>query len=99
MRRILSLPIIFAALVCLLASPSPAQQSGSAPPPTLISGVIQSFSANTLDVKPAASPAIWVMIPDNLHVDRNALKPGAEVSVEAHWADYCYIATQVTIKK
>jgi hypothetical protein len=86
------------ALVGLLANPSWAQ-SGTAAAPVQISGVVQSFSGNTLDVKPAATPAVWVMIPNDLHVDRGALKAGADVLVEAYWADVCYIATQVTLRK
>jgi hypothetical protein len=27
------------------------------------------------------------------------LKPDAKVSVEAYWADVCYVATQVTVQK
>jgi len=34
-----------------------------------------------------------------LHVDRAALKPGAQVSAEARWDGLVYIATDVTIKK
>ena len=98
MQRNSSLLIVLVALVGLLANPSWAQ-SGSAAAKVQLSGVVQSFSGNTLDLKPAATPAVWVMIPNDLHVDRSALKAGAEVSVEAYWADVCYIATQVTIRK
>lgn len=97
MRRKSFLLIVLVALAGLLANPSGAQSASAAP--VQISGVLQSFSGNTLDVKPVATPAVWVMIPNDLHVDRSALKSGAEVSVEAYWADVCYIATQVTIRK
>ena len=98
MRRISCLFVLLAALVGLSARTG-AAQSGSTSTSVQISGVVQSFSGNTLDVKPPSSPAVWVMIPADLKVDRSALKPGAEVSVEAHWADVCYIATQVTVRK
>jgi hypothetical protein len=98
MRRNSFLLIVLVALAGLLANPSRAQ-SASAAAPVQISGVVQSFSGNTLDVKPAATPAVWVTVPSGLHVDRSALKAGAEVSVEAYWADVCYIATQVTTRK
>lgn len=98
MRRNSFLLIVLVALVGLLANPSWAQ-SGSAAAPVQLSGVVQSFSGNTLDVKPAATPAVWVMVPNDLHADRSALKAGTEVSVEAYWADVCYIATEVTIRK
>jgi hypothetical protein len=88
-------------IVIVLQSAIPSfAQSGSAPsPPVQITGVIQSFSRNILDVKPATAPAVWVTIPNDLPVDRNALKPNVAVSVEAHWAKVCYVATQVTIQK
>lgn len=86
-------------IILLAAIPVLAQSEKSTPPTTQIAGVVQSFSANILDVKPSASPAVWVTIPDHLRVDRSALKPGADVSVEAYWADSCYVATAVTIKK
>lgn len=96
MRR-MSLLIFLVGLIGLTAIRGVAQ-SGSTAAPVQISGAVMSLSGKTLDIKPAASPAVWVVIPEGLHVDRSALKPGAEVSVEAHWADLCYIATQVTIK-
>lgn len=74
-------------------------QSENASVPTQITGAVQSFSGNILDVKPPTSPAVWVVISDHLRVDRSALKPGVHVSVEAHWADVCYMATQVTVEK
>ena len=98
MRRTVRLLIFLVALDGLSATVGLAQ-SGSAATSVQISGVVQSFSGNTLDVKPAASPAVWVMIPADLHADRNALKPGAEVTVEAHWDGLVYIASQVTPKK
>jgi hypothetical protein len=86
------------ALIGLSVVPRAAAQSVDAAP-VQISGVVQSFSGNTLDIKPAASPAVWVMVPSDLHLDRDALKAGAQVSAEAHWDGLCYIATDVTIKK
>jgi hypothetical protein len=87
-------------LVFILQSAIPIlAQSNDTPSPTQITGVVQSFSGNILDIKPATSPAVWVTIPVDLRVDRNALKPGAEVSATAHWAEVCYVATQVTIQK
>lgn len=98
MKRTSCFLIFLVGLIGLSAIPS-AAQSGITVAPMQISGAVQSFSGNTLDIKPAASPAVWVMIPDDLRVDRAALKPGTEVSIEAHWTDVCYIASQVTIKK
>jgi hypothetical protein len=98
MRRRSCLLIFLAGLIGLTAIQGVAQSSKPADP-VQISGAVLSFSGNTLDLKPAASPAVWVVIPGDLRVDRSALKPGAAVSVEAHWADLCYIATEVTIKK
>jgi hypothetical protein len=95
MRRMMFVLVLVAALIPLLCLPAIAQ-SGAAT--VQISGVVQSFSGGTLDIKPAASPAVWVMVQSDLKVDRSALKPGAQVSVEAYWSDVCYIATQVTIK-
>jgi hypothetical protein len=98
MRRARLLWIGVAALVALLWVARAAAQSGEAAP-VQISGVVQSFNGETLDIKPAASPAVWVMIPPDLHVDRGALKDGAQVGVEAHWDGLVYIASAVTIKK
>jgi hypothetical protein len=63
-----------------------------------ITGVVQSFSGNILDVKPAQAPAVWATIPQDLRMDRSALKPGAEVSVEARWTVACYVASQVHVQ-
>src|ERR1700685_1743966 len=98
MRRLNCLLIFLVGLVALTAIPGVAQSSDTGKP-VQISGVVLSLSGNTLDVKPAASPAGWVVIPDALAVDRGALKPGTEVTVKAHWADLCYVATQLTAKK
>jgi hypothetical protein len=89
--------ILVAALVPLACLSAVAQSGGAAP--VEISGVVQSFSRGTLDIKPAVRPAVWVMVPSGLKVDRGALKAGAQVTVEAYWSDVCYIATQVTIKQ
>jgi hypothetical protein len=85
-------------LVLQWAIPSFAQ-SAVTPSPTQITGVVQSFSGNILDIKPAMTPAVWVTIPGDLRIDRGALKPGVAVTAEARWAEVCYVATQVTIQK
>jgi hypothetical protein len=90
---------LLAVLVLLAVIPSFAQMGGASAPPTQISGAVQSFSGNILDIKPSSAPAVWVTIPADLQVDRTALKPDVKVSVEAHWVDSCYLATQVTIEK
>jgi hypothetical protein len=90
--------IVFIMLIGLTAVPG-FSQSGDASAATQITGAVQSFSGNILDVKPSTSPAVWVVIPDHLRLDRSALKPGAHVSVQAHWADVCYMATEVTVEK
>jgi len=75
-------------------------QSGSPSSPTVeITGVVQSFSGNILDVKPATTPAVWVTLPTGLSVDGSRLRPGVEISVEARWVEVCYLASQVTIRK
>jgi hypothetical protein len=82
----------------LFAIPSAAQNSGKSAeakeaPAKVITGAVQSFSGNILDIKPpTTAPAVWVTIPGNMKVDRDALKPGVEVSVEARWATVTYIA-------
>jgi hypothetical protein len=91
--------LLLVVLVLLAAIPSFAQSSTASAPPTKIAGSILSFSGNILDVKPPNAPAVWVTIPANLKVDRDALKPDTKVSVEAYWADVCYVATQVTVQK
>jgi hypothetical protein len=86
-------------LILLSAIPSSAQSVTMSSPPVPITGVVQSFSGNILDVKPATTPAVWVTIPTDLPVDRNALKPSVEVYVEARWAEVCYVASQVKVYK
>ncbi|HXO88730.1 MAG TPA: hypothetical protein VN885_08775 [Candidatus Acidoferrales bacterium] len=95
MRRMMFVLIRVAALIPVLCLPAGAQSGGAAT--VQISGLVQSFGGGTLDIKPAASPAVWVMVPSDLHIDRGALKTGAQVTVEAYWSDVCYTATQVTI--
>jgi len=95
-RRMLVL-IPLAALIPVVCLPARAQSGGAAT--VQISGLVQSFGGGTLDIKPAASPAVWVMVPSDLHFDRSALKTGAQVTVEAYWSDVSYIATRVTIKQ
>jgi hypothetical protein len=87
------------ALILLLPVPGLSQTENTSSPTRELAGVVQSFSGNILDVKPAQTPAVWVTVPEDLHVDRSALKPGAEVSVEAHWAVACYVASGITVKK
>jgi hypothetical protein len=96
MRRMMLVLILVAALIPLLCLPAVAQSGGAT---VQLSGVVQSFSGGTLDIKPATSPAVWVMVPSGLAIDRNALKAGAHVRIEANWSDVCYIATQVTIQR
>jgi len=98
MRRLGWIAILLLGLIALPVSSSSAQ-SGNNPSTVHIVGVVQSFSGNTLDVKPATSPSVWVMVPADLHVDRDTVKAGVEVSVDAYWADLCYIATQVSVQK
>jgi len=98
MRQLGSIAILVLGLIALPVN-SGLAQSGGNPPTVHIVGVVQSFSGNTLDVKPATSPSVWVTVPADLHVDRDAVKPGVEVSVDAYWADLCYIATQVSVQK
>jgi hypothetical protein len=86
-------------LVFLFAVPVFAHQSGSSDKTVQITGTILSLSSNILDVKPASSPAVWITIPADLHVDRSALKDGVNVSVQAYWAETCYVATQITVQK
>jgi hypothetical protein len=93
MRQIKMLPVV----IFLLASfvfPCVAQKESPAAPPVEIAGTVQSFSGNILDIKPPATPAVFVTIPDDMKVDRDELKPGVEVSVEARWASVCYVATK-----
>jgi len=96
MRRVGWFPIV---LILSWAIPNLAQSGSPSSPPVEITGVIQSFSGNTLDVKPPTTPAVWVTLPTGLAVDRSRLKPGVEVSVFARWAEVCYVASQLTIQK
>ena len=90
----------FLVVVSILQSAIPGlAQSTGTPSLSQITGVVQSFSGNILDIKPATTPAVWVTLPTDLRVDRSALKPGVEVSATAHWTEVCYVATQVTIQK
>jgi hypothetical protein len=95
MRRMKWVLVAVAALIPVPFLPVTAQSSPSTP--VEISGVVESFSHGTLDIKPAVRPAVWVMVPSDLHLDRGALKAGAQVSVKAYWSDLCYIATEVKI--
>jgi hypothetical protein len=89
-------------LFVLSAVPSVAQESSAMAGSKEITGTVQSFSGNILAIKPPTTPSVWVTIPESMKVDRDELKPGTEVSVEARWAMVCYVATQppdVTPKK
>lgn len=91
-----SLPMWMA--LALFALPALAQQSGKKAeskeaPATEVTGTVQTFSGNILDIKPfTTAPAVWVTIPADMKVDRDALKPGAKVSVEARWVTVSYLA-------
>jgi hypothetical protein len=91
-------PFLIVIAFALSALPAVAQESGNMAaskemPATVIAGAVQSFSGNILDIKPpTVAPAVWVTIPAGMKVDRAALKPGVEVSVEARWATVTYIA-------
>lgn len=98
MRRARLVWFVFGALVALSMVPLATAQADQ-PVTVQISGVVQSFDGETLDVKPATSPAVWVMVPADVRVDRGAVKAGAQVSVEARWDGLVYIATEVSAKK
>ena len=91
-------PVLLAFVLALCALPVAAQQhekmaASKKMAPTVISGTVQSFSGNILDVKPPTThPAVWITIPADMKVDRAALKPGTHVTVEARWATVTYIA-------
>jgi hypothetical protein len=93
MRQVRIFPFVIL-LFALSAFPSLAQKEGSMAAPEEIAGTVQSFSGNTLAIKPPAGPSVWVTIPDDMKVDRDEIKAGAEVSVEARWAMVCYVATK-----
>jgi len=96
MTRTKALPIAIA--LAIFALPALAQDNGKKAAATEtaakeIVGTVQSLSGNILDVKPLTTqPAVWVTIPQNMKVDRAALKPGVEVSVEARWVTVTYLA-------
>jgi hypothetical protein len=93
MRQIKMFPVVMF-LFTLSALPCIPQKSSPMAASEDIVGTVQSFSGNTLAIKPPTTPSVWVTIPDGMKVDRDELKPGTEVSVEAHWADVCYVATK-----
>lgn len=96
MMRTKVLPIAIA--LVLLAFPALAQDNGKTADTKEMAakeivGIVQSFSGNILDIKPlTVQPAVWVTIPHDMKVDRAAVKPGVEVSVEARWATVAYLA-------
>jgi hypothetical protein len=93
MRHIRMLPVVIF-LFALSALPCVAQKNSPMAASEEIVGTVQSFSGNTLAIKPPATPSVWVTIPEGMKVDRDELKPGTEVSVEARWALVCYVATK-----
>lgn len=79
----------------LASIPSLAQQNDANASPKDIKGTVVSFDHNILDIKPPANEAaVWVTIPDDMKVDRDAIEKGVDVSVEAKWIGVCYLATQ-----
>lgn len=101
MRHIKMLSVVIF-LFALSVLPCVAQKSSPMAAAEDIVGTVQSFSGNILAIKPPAAPSVWVTIPEGMKVDREELKPGTEVSVEARWAMVCYVATkapEVTPKK
>ena len=97
--RMLSVVILLFALSVL---PCVAQKDASMAASEDIVGTVQTFSGNILAIKPPAAPSVWVTIPEGMKVDRDELKPGTEVGVEARWAMACYVATkapEVSAKK
>ena len=96
MTRMHSLLIVM--VLALSGIPAAAQQqnktdASKATGPTEITGTVQSLSSNILDVKPyTVAPAVWITIPAGMKIDRAALKPGVNVTVEARWAMVTYIA-------
>ena len=70
-----------------------AQQAAAPMAPREVTGVVESFSGNTLDIKPANGPAVWVTIPDGIKVKSELMKPGTMVSVEARWESNDFVAT------
>jgi hypothetical protein len=89
--------------VTFLAIPASAKQESAEPQPgpksVEISGTVQSFTSNILDVKLPDSPSVWITIPADLRLDRSALKDGAKVTAKAYWVSTCYVATEVTLQK
>jgi hypothetical protein len=90
--------LLIVMVLALSAVPAAAQQASKVDAskqnaPVEITGTVQSFSSNILDVKPPTSaPAVWITIPAAMKVDRAALKTGTYVTVEARWDMVTYIA-------
>jgi hypothetical protein len=94
----LSVRRLLIVLIFSFAIPAVAQQSAPSAPVVDIMGKVQSFSGNILDVKPPTAPAVWIVIPDDLHADRGALKEGVSVDVKAYWNVLCYMGKEVIVK-
>lgn len=93
MRQIRMLPVVIF-LFALFVLPCVAQKDSPTAASEEIVGTVQSFSGNMLAIKPPTTPSVFVTIPEGMKVDRDEVKPSAEVSVEAHWALVCYVATK-----
>jgi hypothetical protein len=91
MREIRALLVVF---LLISVIPGFAQMNSETAAPREITGTVVSFSGNTLDIQPASASAVWVTIPDDMKVDRSALKPGVAVSVQARWDTVTYMAIQ-----
>lgn len=95
--------LLLTLFVTLLTVPVRAKQESATPQPppksVEITGTVQSFSSNILNVKPPDSPSVWITIPVDLHVDRTALKEDAPVRATAYWVLTCYVATEVAVQK
>lgn len=78
----------------LASIPSLAQENDANAPTKDITGTVVSFDHNILDIKPPTNQAaVWITVPDDMKVDRDAIKKGVNVSVEAKWIGVCYLAT------
>lgn len=92
--RHLKMVFVVVFFFALSSIPSLAQENDANAAPKDIKGTVVSFDHNILDVKPPTNEAaVWITIPDDMKVDRDAIKKGVDVSVEAKWIGVCYLAT------